>query len=44
MDNLIMFIENNYGDGSFELLFVSSVIMIFSFILALVVNIMNKGE
>ena len=44
MDNLIMIIENNFGDGSSELLFVSSIIMIFSFILALVVNITNKGE
>lgn len=44
MDNLIMIIENNFGDGSFELLFVSSIIMIFSFVLALIVNITNKGE
>lgn len=40
----MMFIENNLGEGSFELLFVSSIIMIFSFVLALIVNIMNKGE
>lgn len=44
MNDLIMFIMNNSVEGSFELLFVASVIMIFSFILALVVNLMNKGE
>ena len=44
MNDLIMFIMNNSVEGSFELLFVSSIIMIFSFILALIVNIKNKGE